>query len=133
MQVRRRVFNAVQPEGHGWPSTDALRPLIATSLKDRSAFRLCMRKHDIDPFYFADHAYNRARTHCAGAAVMQMTEMLFFDLVANDAANRRATYRAGGAAAGQDRAAYSADSGADRGIPILRRHSGAPCQTEQHG
>jgi hypothetical protein len=59
--------------------------------------------------------------------------MLFADFVANDAADRRATHRAGSASAGQDRAAHSADTGANRGISILRRHSGTAQQAEQHG
>lgn len=78
-------------------------------------------------------AYSRARTHWANAAVAQITVMLFIDLVANDAADRSATHRAGGAAAGQDGATHSADTGTDRGIFILRRHSGTPHQAEQHG
>ena len=62
-----------------------------------------------------------------------MIAMLFLDLVANDAADRRATHRASSAAAGEDRAAHSTDTGADRGILILLLHSGATSKTEQQG
>jgi hypothetical protein len=60
-----------------------------------------------------------------------MTAMLFTDLVTYDAADRRATHRAGGAAAGQDSATHSADTSTDGGISILPRHVGTTTQAAQ--
>jgi hypothetical protein len=57
--------------------------------------------------------------------------MLFADLVANDATDRRATDRAGGAATGQDGTAHGTNTGANRSIFILLRHACTPSQTGQ--
>jgi len=47
------------------------------------------------------YAYSRIRTHLTGEAVVQVTALLF-DFVADHTADRRATHRAGRAAASQD-------------------------------
>jgi len=56
---------------------------------------------------------------------------LFFDFVANDTANHCTTHSANGTASSQNVAAYSANTGTNRSISILRRHPGTPCKYNQ--
>lgn len=62
-----------------------------------------------------------------------MAAILFADLVANNTTDRRAADRADSAAAGQDGATHSTDTGTDRGVLILLRHAGTTRQADQHG
>jgi len=59
-------------------------------------------------------------------------QLLFADLIADHAANRRATDSADCAAARQHGAAYGTDPGADGGTLVTVRHPGATAQAEQH-
>jgi hypothetical protein len=56
-----------------------------------------------------------------------------FDFVADDAANGCATDSSEHATAGKNSAADGADTRADGGVLVLRRHPGTTTQAEQHG
>jgi hypothetical protein len=56
-----------------------------------------------------------------------------FDFMADDAANGSTADGSDRAAAGKNCASDGADTGADGGILVLRRHSGTRTQAEQHG
>jgi hypothetical protein len=56
-----------------------------------------------------------------------------FDFMANDAANGSTANGSDCTAAGKNGSADSADTGADGGVLVLRRHPGTRTQAEQHG
>ncbi len=62
-----------------------------------------------------------------------MSIRLFFNLVADDAANRSTANGSYGATAREDGSADRADAGADCRVLIPRRHSGAGAEREQGG
>jgi hypothetical protein len=61
------------------------------------------------------------------------TLFLMFDFMADDAANGSTADGSDRAAAGKNGAADGADTRADGGVPVLRRHPGTRTQAEQHG
>src|ERR1035437_10282097 len=58
--------------------------------------------------------------------------LVFADLVADDAADCRAADRPDRAAARKHGTTHGANPGANRSVPVLRRHPAATTQAEQH-
>jgi hypothetical protein len=71
------------------------------------------------------------RNNRMGHCIATLSSFVVADFVADDAAYGGTADRAKYAAAGKHGAANSANTGADCGVPVLRRHTGTTTQAQQ--
>jgi hypothetical protein len=76
--------------------------------------------------------YNKQRRRASPDATRVVRRLLIADLAAYDATDRSTADRSDGAATRKDGTTDGADTGADRGVLVLRRHPATTAQAKQH-